>query len=470
MFSEFAYSKEMQIILMFFSFFFNFIIMYLNAKLILRIYGENVTIKQKALFAFLSGTVLQSMWIYFIYFIGGMVSFTPMQNLLITSPSPITALFYCFLGIKILKLSPIRSIELMGHIYLYYTIINCLNRLAGSFLFTQTDPMHFNYLLDAMRHVFNLIICIIIYLITWYILDKNPKLFVSKSSTFARPKLDLIVFILKSSLVYICVVTIPSLVPQAIIANSFIFIILALFFIATLLFKFYQHEKADIHNKETHINSLIKSLDEFRAIKHDFNNILQTYNGYFAIGDLEGCKKYHQSFVNTLTQAEDTLTLSSHMKENPALISLLIDKYTLAKSMKVQMDISLKCSLSNLPISEIDIGRIIACLLDNAIEAANQSEQRRVSLTIEQKKEMSKLIIITNSTSTSLDISQMLTAKVTTKTGHQGIGLSNVQKIIGKYGNCTFQMNYYNNEVTCYIELINNKRYNNHTYTSYHYI
>ncbi len=453
MFSKFAYSTEMQIILMFFAFFFNFALMYMNANLILRIYGEKTSIKQNALFAFLTGTILQSMLIYVIYFIGGMVSFTKVQHLIITSPSPITALLYCFLGIKILKLSPVRSIELMGHVYLYYIIIHSLNRLAGSVLFVQPDSLHFNYLLDATRHVFNLIIGIIIFSITSRILDKNPQMLVSKASTFAHPRKDLVIFILKSCFAYICVVVIPVVVSNLIVANLFIFIILALFFATTLILKFYQHEKADVHNKEAHINSLIKSLDEFRAIRHDFNNILQTYSGYFAVGDLEACKKYHQSFLNTLTNVEDNLNLSRRMEENPTLISLLIDKQARAESMKVHMDISLKCSLSNLPISEIDIGRVAGCLLDNAIEGAYESEQRRVSITVEQRTNKSRLIIITNSTSNSLDVHKILTSGATTKTEHQGIGLKNVQRILNKYGNCTFQMSSYNNEITAYIEL-----------------
>ncbi len=453
LFSEFAYSREMQIILMFFSFAYNFMIMYYISNLILRIYGENASAKQKALFAFLTGTILQSVWIYFVYFIGGMISFTKIQNLIVTSPSPVTALLYCYIGIKTLKLSPKRSIELMGHVYIYFMIIVIMNRMAGFLLFVQ-DPAHFNYMLDATRHFSNLVISLSIYRLTCRALDRNPALLVvSKTSSFATPRKDLLVFILKAMFIYGCVVSVPILVPSALVANALILVVLMLFFTAALLFSFYQHEKVDNQNKNTYINSLIKSSDEFRTVKHDFYNILQTYSGYLSLGDIEACKKYHNSLIGITTQAGDMLDLSRRASENPTLIALLMDKHKRAGQIGVQMDISLKCPLSDLSINEIDLSRAIACLLDNALESAYESIQKRVYFTIEAKTPVSKLIIITNSSLHTVDISQVLTAGMTSKSGHEGIGLNNVCRIMDKYNNCTFKLNCYENEVTAFVEI-----------------
>ncbi len=453
LFSEFAYSHEMQVILMFFSFAYNFMIMYIIAKLILRIYGENASRKQKALFAFLAGTVMQSVWIYVVYYIGGMISFSKIQNLLVASPNPVTALLYCYIGIKILSLSPKRSIELMGHVYLYFMIIVTMNRLAGYLLFVQ-DPERFNYMMDAIRHFSNLAISLTIYLLTCRAIDRNPMLLiVSKTSSFATPRKDLVNFILRAFFIYGCVVLVPILVPSSLIANFLILIILLLFFTAMVLHSVYQHEKADNHNKDAYIHSLIKSSDEFRTVKHDFYNILQTYSGYLSLGDIESCKKYHYSLIGITTQAGEKLELSRHINENPTLISLLIDKFERAEHMGVHMDISVKCSLSNLPIDEIDLSRAIACLLDNAIESAVETVQKRVYMTIEEKTPVSKLFIITNSSLLPVDVSKILTAGTTSKIGHEGIGLNNVRRIIDRYNNCTFKLNYYNNEVTAFIEI-----------------
>ncbi len=453
MYSEFAYSRGMQLILMFFAFAYNFVVMYFIAKLLLRIYGESVSAKNKALFAFLAGTILQSALIYVIYFIGGMVSFTKVQNLIFASPNPITALLYCYLGIKLLKLSPKRSIELMGHVYLYFMILIALNRLTGGLFFKQ-DTAQYNYMMDAARHLLNLLLSLILYYLTCQLLKHKPALTIaSKTYTFANPRHDLLIFFMKAIFIYSCVVLVPILVSSVWVANILVVVILLFFFFSTILYSVYQHEKAGNRNKDAYINSLIKSSDEFRRVKHDFYNILQTYSGYLSIGDIEACKKYHDSLIGITTYAGEKLELSRRTNENPTLVTLLMDKQVRAENMGIHMGISLKCILSDLAINEIDLSRALSCLLDNAIEAACESIQKRVYFTIETKSPLSRLIIITNSTKEPVEVSKILAAGSTNKIGHEGIGLNNVRRIIDRYNNCTFKLNYYNNEVTAFLEI-----------------
>ena len=101
----------------------------------------------------------------------------------------------------------------------------------------------------------------------------------------------------------------------------------------------------------------------------------------------------------------------------------------------------------------MDVSRILACLLDNAIEAACDSEQRKIYVSIEAKTNDSKLIIITNSTASDVDPNAITNIGITTKAGHSGIGLSVVNKILEKYGNSTFQMRYFDCEFSTYLEL-----------------
>lgn len=456
MYSEFAYSGTMQLILMLFSFSYCYTLMFFIAKLILRIYGEEASFKQKSIFAFLAGTVLLSLLVYVVYFIGGMASFDRVTYVLMLAPNPICALLYCYIGIKSLKLSPLRSIEMMGNVYLYFSCVHSVTMLIGSIFFIQ-NAQRFNYLLDAAMYMCNLVIFLVIFKLTWHLIDRKPDLIISKADRFAHPKKDLLVFFLKALFIYFVEVITPLTIPNPIAANAVIVVVLLLFFSTTLLLNMYQHAKADVRNKDAHISSLIKSSDDFRAVKHDFYNILQTYNGYLSLGDLEACKAYHASLMHITTQAGALLDLGHRMSENPALVSLLVDKASRAEEAGVHMSIDINCSLANFPISEVDICRVVACLLDNAIEAAGESEQRRVSFIVDPKETYSKLIIITNSTAQPPDTTQMFVPGVSSKAGHQGVGLNNVRKIIERYANCTFQLNYYNHEMTAYLELAKNE-------------
>lgn len=449
---EFADSSTMQLILMAFAYSYNFTLMYFISNLILRFHGEKATLRQKSIFAFLTGAVMYTGTSYLFYYIGGQLSFDQFKYLIVVSPNPIFALIYCFLGIKILKLSSVRSIELMGNIYLYNAIINSIARLLGSIFFLQTTE-RFNYLLDFTMLFVNLLLFMAIYRITEMVLHHHPNFILPKTQVFVNRKKDLMIFTLKACLIYLCVVLLPTLITERVVANTLVFFFLTMFLICNLLHINYQQTKADIQKKELHIHSLIKSSDEFRALKHDFYNILQTYNGYFALGDYDACQKYHHSLVNVTLHADKSLDLSFQLHENPALVALLIEKRERAEHLGVQMEISLKCSLIALPIDEIDLCRVIACLLDNAIEAANESEPRRLSYTMEEKTATTKLIIMTNSTNMPLDTADMFIAGKTSKPGHQGIGLNTVRKIVNKYGNCTFQINSFNQEMVAYVEL-----------------
>lgn len=178
-----------------------------------------------------------------------------------------------------------------------------------------------------------------------------------------------------------------------------------------------------------------------------------------ALGDLDACRKYHESLLNTTVETGNLFDLSIRFPENPALMSLIIEKRKQAELLGVQMNISITCLVSALTMAELDLCRLVSCLLNNAIEAAAESEQQRVSFSVEQKTDQSKLMIITNSCQAPLTIDQMFIAGLSSKKGHQGVGLNNVKRIVEKNSNCTFQIGYYNNEMIAYVELRNNLNY-----------
>lgn len=452
MYSEFAYSREMQLVLMVIAFIYNYIQMYYISALIMRIHGEKASVSQKSLFAFATGAIVYTLFIYLVYYIGGMMSFNAITYQLVVTPNPITALLYCVLAIRILKLSPVRSIELIGNVYLYYAIVISITRLVGAVFFVQTAE-RYNYMLDAARNITSLAIFFTIYGATWFVLSKKPTLIVPKTNAFVDLRKDWAYFIVKAFLVYLCLVLCPLLISETVIAHTVILIFLSLLLVLTILLTNYVYVRSDNRHKEAHIKSMNRTTEEFRAVKHDFYNILNTYGGFLAVGDLNACRKYHEKFSDMTMRAGASLDLSKKAIENPALVSLLMDKRARADQAGVHLDIAIKCSLTNLPMDEIDICRVISCLIDNAIEAATESEQKHVSISVEQKAEDTRLLMIVNSTARQPDMNLIFTEGVTSKAGHQGIGLSSVRKIINRYGNCTFQLNCYDNVVTAYVEL-----------------
>ena len=442
----------MQLILSGFAFVANTFKMYLIANLILMLYGERASEKKKWIFAFFTGTLLQTAFVYAVYIVGGALTFSSMVYLVVVTPNPVFALLYCFIGIKVFALSPIRSIKIMGYTYLYYVILLNANRFIASIFFVQAAE-RYNYLLDAVRQATFVCLVLTAYFVARHFIRVRKITMRLSDNIFVNVKKDLILFILTTSSYYILVVGLPLLIPKQVIADFLILFILILFFTLTVYIDISASQKAEIKNKEVHISSLSKGINEFSSVKHDFYNILHSYGGYLEIGDIERLKEYHASLLHLTTHAGGSMDLSRKMSENPALISLIVHKSEYAEQENVKMTISLQSSLEDLYIDNMDICRCIACLLDNAIEAAARSEEKKVFFTIEHKIGGSKLIIITNSTVAHVDVKEISAKGFTNKQGHQGVGLTNVRKIIDTYGNCTFQTVYYNHEFSAYIEL-----------------
>jgi len=285
-----------------------------------------------------------------------------------------------------------------------------------------------------------------------YIIRRGRLSFNFVENIFIDKKKEILLFFLRASFAFVVRFTLPLILEEQALAFALALLILILFIIICVFIDTTASYRHTISNHEVHISALFKGIEELRGIKHDFNNILHTYSGYLELKEYERLKRYHASLVSATSHAGSAMELAQKMQENPAVVTLLISKFEYAESKNVNLRVSLRCGLDNLYIDNMDITRILASLLDNAIEAADGSEQRKVFVTMESKSKNSKLIIITNSTVSVVEPNTLYTGR-TTKPGHEGLGLSVIRKTLAKYGNCTFQMKYYNKEFSTYVEL-----------------
>lgn len=452
-FPAFAYYQSTQIALAFITYLLEFLLMFMVAGLILTLFNVSASKKQRALFAFLAGAMLQSGWSYAIYFLQGMVSFSRAQFMLITTPNPIAALLYCWLAINIFKLSPVRSVKMMSYVYLFWCLTKNMNKIFGAFLFIQ-DYDRWNYLLDIMQQCASFAFYFIIYCIVRYLIShKKINIMQFTDNRFFHQKKDLLFAFLKVLVIYVISVSFPILMNYTQTSMVLAFITNILFFVIIVAFDMRKHYLQVIENNNVHISTLFNSLEEFRGIKHDFYNILQTYSGYLELRAIDPLIKYHYSLIEATTRAGSAMELSQRTPENPPFVSLLMSKLEYANSLNVTLHYALQCNLSDFYIDNMDMCRMLACLLDNAIESAAESTEKKMHFSVESKPNSAKLLILTNSTDAPVDVDDILHHGTTNKEGHSGIGLTTVRSIIGKYGNCTFQMKYYNFEVSAYLEV-----------------
>ncbi len=453
LYSGVAYSRGMQVFLFFVTASEKLIFGYVMTNIILTLFNEKASIKQKFLYSFCTIILLNTAVVYSAYIINGFRSLSPFLLLVTTIPNPFLSLASYFCCIKILKLSKYRAIHLVVMFYLYSLIYKALTRAISVAFFAQ-QPGAYNYLLDVLTMFAAMVLNIICYWVVLILIKRfNLGIKLSERLFIKSIHRRLVSGFFINCLAYILMVIVHLVFNE----EPLIYLYTAIFLLMCLITGYYrtltQANKLELQNKIEHIETLTDSIDEFNGIKHDFYNILQTYSGYIEVGNLSKLKMYHEELLNTTVNLGEQLELNKKIEDNPTLIALLLEKQKYAEKLNVNIRFSISCEIKDLYVDSMSLCRSLACLLDNAIEAAAESMEKMVVFSISEKKNGNMLIMLTNSIQEDVDINQIQLAGITTKINHTGLGLTQAKAILSKYGNCILQFQCYNQRFTAYVEI-----------------
>jgi len=197
-------------------------------------------------------------------------------------------------------------------------------------------------------------------------------------------------------------------------------------------------KKCEVEMQNLYIKTLNENIDALRSFKHDFNNIVQCIAGYIEMNDLNGLKKFCSQMQSEVRIINNTMPLNNYIKNDPALYSLILSKLSYAEVKDVKFNLSILDEINRGSIKEYDFCKVFGILLDNAIEAASESEKRLVDLYINKSSNSKKTVIsISNTFSGNIDTEKIYENGFTTKNNHSGFGLFEVKKILGKYKNAS---------------------------------
>ena len=193
-----------------------------------------------------------------------------------------------------------------------------------------------------------------------------------------------------------------------------------------------QLESAEEYNKTLHILH-----DNVRGFKHDFDNIVTTIGGYINTDDMEGLKKYYTQLEQDCEKVNNLYLLNPDSINNPGIYNLLTTKYHESIEKDIDVNIYFLMDLNELNMKIYEFGRILGILLDNAIEAAENSKEKIINISFRrEEKNKRNVISIENSYSNKdVDTEHIFNKGVTEKENHSGIGLWEVRKIISKNNN-----------------------------------
>lgn len=195
-------------------------------------------------------------------------------------------------------------------------------------------------------------------------------------------------------------------------------------------------EEAQLYNK-----TLTILHDSIRGFKHDFHNIVQSIGGYADWGDLEGLRIYYRQLLQDCGRTNNLTALNPEVINNPAIYNVLATKYHKADEIGVQINLGIFINLNEIEkhMKIYEFTRILGILLDNAIEAAAECENKIIHVSFRKEQNRRRLLVIIDNTYKNKDINvdKIYEKDFSTKSKetNSGLGLWEVRQILKKNNN-----------------------------------
>lgn len=183
-----------------------------------------------------------------------------------------------------------------------------------------------------------------------------------------------------------------------------------------------------------YINSLENVTQNIRKNHHDFSNLLFSLGGYIYQSPIneEDLKKYFERVTHTFEEDYHYFLEISKLKnlDVPELKTLIFTKIMTATKMNVPFDIEIDQPIGQISIDQLALSRIFGILIDNALEAAEESEHPYVRLAIIDDDQQYVFILVNATKNKTIAPSLLQKENFSTKGKNRGLGLSIVDSII----------------------------------------
>ena len=181
-------------------------------------------------------------------------------------------------------------------------------------------------------------------------------------------------------------------------------------------------------------NTTLKSLvDGLRTFKHDYTNTLATLSGYVQLEDMKSLKRVFKEVLDESRVLTTLDKLNLDLIKNPNIYGLITTKYEKCERNNVTMNLEIFADFDNTKIKTFDLTRILGIFLDNAIEAASGSEERKVNLLITENNNKVIVEISNTYSDKAISVEKIYEKGISSKGSNRGLGLYKVKDIVKKY-------------------------------------
>lgn len=162
----------------------------------------------------------------------------------------------------------------------------------------------------------------------------------------------------------------------------------------------------DLEGAKLRIHSLKVLHDTVRTFKHDFDNIVNGIGGYITTNDMNGLKKYYDQLLQDCRKTNNMYSLSPDVINHPSIYNILATKYYVADELNTQINLEIFLDLNEIEehMKIYEFTRILGILLDNAIEAASECEEKLINVTFRKEEKQHRLLVIIENTYKNKDV------------------------------------------------------------------
>lgn len=238
------------------------------------------------------------------------------------------------------------------------------------------------------------------------------------------------------------------------ISGCMLMINISVFYLYNILIENYIHLRDnDLYKQQTYayqnqLEVIMESGNRVRALRHDMKNHILALQALVQRKETEETNRYLESMKDFMTNPKE------YVKTGSDTVDSLLN-YKIQKAHEVLNVVETKISIpQQLRLRSFDLNVLLGNLLDNAIDASMQTEEKKLNITIKLDKGV-LFLHIGNSCRRIADKRRGFLETTKEDNVNHGIGLKNVRRIVEKYhGDLAFQYenNFMETDVMMYVK------------------
>jgi signal transduction histidine kinase len=179
------------------------------------------------------------------------------------------------------------------------------------------------------------------------------------------------------------------------------------------------------------LEALRRLVRALREQTHEHANRLHAVGGLLALGEIDEAKEFLQVLETTHVAIRETIDARLHV---PTVAGLVLAEAVVAAQRGIRLVVDERSQLSRLPraLGDTQVVTLLGNLLDNAFDAVAPlpPERREVVLCVQQGPEATVITVADRGPGLPQDGRSIFAGGMTTKDGHEGIGLSLVRDTV----------------------------------------